>query len=86
MGLYDDTSDIALTFGLGRVVQMKPGERPWGLLSSIADEMSTRGLMPAVLLAMTPEYANSVLLAINMDRAQAAKQDRRSRRSGAFSS
>lgn len=78
MGLYDNESDVSIVYSFGRVVQMPHAQRPFGLLSSLHDELHRRGLWAALSYAMTPDYARSLLLAVNLDRAGASKLARKS--------
>ena len=78
MGLYDNETDISIVFAAGRVIQMRPSERPYGLLSSLHAELLRRNLWVELMMSMTPDYARSLLLAVQMDKAAAAKQTRSS--------
>ena len=74
--LFDNESDVSLVFALGRVIQMRPSERPYGLLSALHDELLARRLWVEVTMSMTPSYARDLTLAVQMDRAGHRKRSR----------
>ena len=78
MGLFDNESDISVVFAFGRVLQMTPTQRIPGLISELHTELVRRHLWVELMMSMTPQYSRSLLLAVQMDKAAAAKQTRSS--------
>lgn len=72
--LEHETS-IAVAFALGRVMEMH--QRPPGLLATIFDELSARGLHRDLLATMDDTYATSLTTAVMLDRAAGKKAARR---------
>jgi hypothetical protein len=77
MSMFDNESDISLVFAFGRTIQMRPSERPFGLMSALHTELLRRHLWTELMVSMTPDYARSLMLAVQLDRAAASKQDRK---------
>jgi len=76
MGLFDNESDISIVFAFGRSIQMTPLDRPPGLISTLHTELVNRNLWVELVMSMTAPYARSLLLAVQMDKAAAAKLNR----------
>ena len=78
MGLFDNESDISIVFAFGRAIQMTTADRPPGLISTLHTELLNRNLWVELMMSMTTPYARSLMLAVQMDKAQATKQTRSS--------
>lgn len=76
MGLFDNESDISIVFAFGRAIQMNTPDRPPGLISTLHNELVRRSLWVELMMSMTAPYARSLLLAVQMDKAQATKLNR----------
>lgn len=59
---------VAVAFAFGRTVEMTAAARPHGLLSTLADELAARGVLPDLLARMDPGYAQSIKTAVMLDR------------------
>lgn len=78
MGLFDNESDISIVFAFGRAIQLTPSQRIPGLISELHAELLRRNLWVELMMSMTAPYSRSLLLAVQMDKAAAAKESRRS--------
>lgn len=61
-------SDTALGMAFGMCVQSRPGTTPPGALAVIADELTRRGQLAALLAAFDTQRAGAVRLMISVDR------------------
>ena len=77
MSLFSNESDVSIVFAFGRAVQMTPRDRIPGLLAALHSELLDRNLWVELMMSMTTDYARSLLMAVQLDRAAAAKQSRK---------
>ena len=72
--LEHETS-IAVAFAFGRLLERH--DRAPGLLAAVYDELCARGIHRDLLAGFDPTYAQSVSLAVMLDRAAGKKAARR---------
>lgn len=70
---------VNLAFAFGMAVKMNPADRPAGILSDLATELTARGVWRDLTARMDPDMTTRISQAVVLDRA-AARAGNRQRR------
>ncbi|SKX80647.1 Uncharacterised protein [Mycobacteroides abscessus subsp. bolletii] len=59
-----------VAFGLGSMSQMPPSQRQAGALTTLAEELDARGVLPDLLSALAEGPREALMLAIQLDKSR----------------